>query len=145
MRFWISGPRIMGIRPGVSFGREDFAGRKSTFREAGKPIGQDFVYVVRGDHGQCKIGVTSNPIARIASLRTCSPFPISFAFIGAVDKNAALVEREAHRLLNDRRGQGEWFDTAPELAIAALWGATARLNDKLKLCPWWQSFHRNRA
>ena len=25
MRFWISGPRILGLRPGVSFGQEDFA------------------------------------------------------------------------------------------------------------------------
>jgi hypothetical protein len=24
MRIWFSGPRIMGIRPGISLGREDF-------------------------------------------------------------------------------------------------------------------------
>ena len=27
MRFWFSGPRFMGIRPGVSLGKEDFGSR----------------------------------------------------------------------------------------------------------------------
>ena len=27
MRVWFSGPRIMGIRPGISLGREDFNSR----------------------------------------------------------------------------------------------------------------------
>jgi fatty acid desaturase len=36
MRFWFSGPRIFGVRPGVSFGREDFKrfGQKPAARRA---------------------------------------------------------------------------------------------------------------
>src|SRR2546423_562010 len=85
VRFWLSGPRMFGVRPGISISPNDLRPKPkptSLRRAAGDNIEGSFVYVVRGDHNMIKIGVTTNPAARLASLRTGSPFPIDFAFIG---------------------------------------------------------------
>lgn len=135
MRFWFSGPRFMGIRPGVSFGPGDFrakpgrasAGQTST---ASAPEGS-FVYVVRSDANVCKIGISTNPINRIAQLRTGSSFPLEFSFVGVTPGTGAEIEREAHKMLHRHRLAGEWFDVSPEMATTAVMGAAAKLNHKL--------------
>jgi hypothetical protein len=134
MRFFFSGPRIFGIRPGVSFSAADFKEAPSAAR-ARAPSGEvqgSFVYVVRGDHNLVKIGVSSNPSARLAQLRTGSPFPISFAFIAATPGDGFDIERAAHQMLARQRLNGEWFDVAPEMAIAAVNAAAARIGAPLQ-------------
>jgi hypothetical protein len=129
MRFFFSGPRILGIRPGVSFSASDFKTKEAP-RAARTTSGQiegSFVYVVRGDHNLVKVGVTTNPSARLAHLRTGSPFPISFAFIGCTPGNGYDIERAAHLILDRQRLNGEWFDVVPEMAIAAVNAAAAKL------------------
>lgn len=123
MRFYLFGPKILGVRPGVSFTPDDLRRRNS----AKNSIHGSFVYVVRGDHNMAKIGVTTNPTARIAQLRTGSAFPIDFAFIGCTPGDGYDIEREAHAILARQRCAGEWFDVSPELAISAVTGAAARL------------------
>jgi hypothetical protein len=128
MRVFFSGPRIMGVRPGVSFGAEDFrrlAGNRQ--RQGAEPVTGAFVYVIRGDHNMTKIGVTTNPSARIASLRTASPFPLEFAFIGAMpDNDGYVLEKAAHTALERFRCNGEWFDISPENAVATIIEASKR-------------------
>jgi hypothetical protein len=122
MRFFFTGPRIFGIRPGVSFGAGDF-GAKTQAAPAGKPVEGGFVYVIRGDHNLIKIGVSTNPTARLASLRTASPFPIEFAYVCAVrgpSTEAFALEADAHALLNRQRLNGEWFDIPADMAVAAI-------------------------
>lgn len=123
MRFWIGGPRILGLRTGVSFGPNDFATkRQQTTVRPGKPTGA-FLYVVHGEHNMSKIGVSTNPDARLAQLRTASAFPIDFAYIGAPNCDAAKayeIEAAAHEMLSRQRCNGEWFDVAPEMAVAAV-------------------------
>ena len=62
MRLLFFGPRIFGIRTGLSLGREDFrlAGQQRTTAGAGAVFDPDhgFIYVVKGDNGLCKIGIT---------------------------------------------------------------------------------------
>jgi hypothetical protein len=67
MRFWFSGPRIFGIRSGISLGREDFRARSrsSTTTSGAEPNSDKFVYVVSGGN-LVKIGITANPNARLA-------------------------------------------------------------------------------
>jgi T5orf172 domain len=135
MRFWFSGPRIFGHRTGVSFGPEDLRALRNAQRPrqagAGHPDGS-FVYVVRGGGNLCKIGVSTNPTARLAQLKTASAFPIPFAFIGGTDGTSGYaIEQEAHRILDRCRAEGEWFQCPPELAIAAINGAAAKLGEKL--------------
>lgn len=129
MRFFFTGPRIFGLRPGISFGPEDW--RRAT-RKTSSSITGSFVYVVRGDHNLTKIGITTNPTARLATLRTSSPFPIDYAFIGVTPGGGIDIERGAHALLSHQRLQGEWFDVPPELAIAALTGAAAKLGQPIQ-------------
>jgi hypothetical protein len=63
MRLFFSGPRILGIRPGISFGAEDLFGgrRRWTQRPIGEPMTGSFVYVVRGGRNLVKIGTTTLP------------------------------------------------------------------------------------
>jgi hypothetical protein len=132
MRFWIGGPRIGWFRPGVSFSAQELGmGRERTRARPSKEKGS-FVYVIRGDHHMCKIGVSTNPTARLATLRNGSPFPLSFAFIGATDgANGFAIEQKTHRVLDKHRVEGEWFDIPEELAIATVWAAAASLGEKM--------------
>jgi hypothetical protein len=125
MRVFFSGPRIAGIRPGVSFGPEDF--RKLRAKPAAGPIDASFVYVIRGDHNLTKIGVTTNPSARLASLRTASAFPIDYAYIGMMPDNTGYaLEKATHLALDRFRCNGEWFDVAPQNAVATVCEAARR-------------------
>jgi hypothetical protein len=93
----------------------------------------EFVYVISGDHGRQKIGVSNNPKARLRELQTGSPFPLAFEFVGlAEDGTAYAIEAEAHFLLNEHRQTGEWFTVPPEMAIAAVMGAARRIGRSLK-------------
>lgn len=127
----------MGIRPGISLGREDFArgSQRRTQKAAGQRMDGGFVYAIRGDHNLVKIGVSGNPNARLAQLRTASAFPLELCFVGACQTTGAEIEREAHRLLEPHRTNGEWFDCSPELAGSAIMGAAAKLNQKIAPVP----------
>ena len=41
-----------------------------------------FVYVIEGQAGHHKIGVSRDPIQRLSELQTGSPVPLKFAYIG---------------------------------------------------------------
>ena len=86
--------------------------------------------MIRGEHGLIKLGTSTNPAARLAQLRTASPFPLDFAYVCAVDgdaQSAALLEALTHDMLTKNRLNGEWFDIQPTMAVAAI-AATAHQN-----------------
>ncbi len=130
MRFFFSGPRIMGVRAGIVTDR--IGGSNQSRKPAATQTGS-YVYVIRGEHNLVKIGVTTSPPARLAQLKTGSAFPIEFSFLGFAEMGAYEIEQEAHRLLAKQRCNGEWFDVAPELAVAAIAGAAAKLGKPLSL------------
>lgn len=133
MRLMLFGPRIFGIRPGVSFTPQELFGSFGGSRQ--KPVGEQmtgsFVYVVRGDHNMTKIGVSTNPNARLAQLRTGSAFPIDFAFIGSTPGTGYDIEQGAHSILDRHRCSGEWFDVPPEMAVAAVHASAHRINQPI--------------
>jgi hypothetical protein len=132
MRFFFIGPRILGIRPGISFGASDFMRRpKTTQANPAEPITGSFLYVIRGDHNMVKVGVTTNPNARIAQLRTASAFPINFSYIAVTPGTGFDIEQGAHAMLASHRCNGEWFDVAPEMAVAAIAGAAHKLGQPI--------------
>lgn len=88
--------------------------------------------MIRGDHNMTKIGVSTNPNARLASLRTASAFPIDFAFVGATPSNGYDIEARAHAMLAKHRCAGEWFDVPPEAAVAAIHGAAYELGQPIQ-------------
>src|ERR1700676_121265 len=133
MRFFFIGPRILGIRPGISFGANDLLrlATKPKHRKPGEPITGSFLYVIRGDHNMSKVGVTTNPAARLASLRTGSAFPIDFSYIAVTPGTGYDIEAGAHEMLKSHRCNGEWFDVAPEMAVAAIAGAAHKLGQPI--------------
>jgi Meiotically up-regulated gene 113 len=133
MRFFFIGPRILGIRPGISFSANDLLrlAIKPKHRTPAEPITGSFVYVIRGDHNLVKIGVSTNPNARLAQLRTASAFPIDFSYIAVTPGTGFDIERGAHEMLKSHRCNGEWFDVQPEIAVAAIAGAAHKLNQPL--------------
>jgi hypothetical protein len=128
MRFYLFGPRFLGIRPGISFQPSDLRGRKP-------PTGTSYIYVIKGDHGDVKIGVTKLPKERLAQIQTGSSRKLDYAFIAPVLGNPYTLEQEAHIILANYRMNGEWFDVPPELAIAAITGAAAKLGHSLTAKP----------
>jgi hypothetical protein len=143
MRFFLFGPRFLGVRPGISVSHRELAaawgaGQMTTNRVKARAINTpgkiegSFVYVARCDNNLVKVGVSTNPNARLAQLQTGSAFPLSFAFIGGTDgSDGFAIERETHRILDRCRVNGEWFDCPPEMAIAAVSGAASKLGEKL--------------
>jgi hypothetical protein len=119
-RFWISGPRIFGIRPGISFRLDELLQKPSPRRQ----LQGRFIYIVQADNGMLKIGVSTNPSARLAQLRTASAVPLAIAYVGALRCAGYTVEAEAHRTLAGYRQNGEWFNCPVDMAVAAI-GAAA--------------------
>jgi hypothetical protein len=124
MRFYLFGPRFLGIRAGLSFQPSDLRSHKPPQSAA------SYVYVVKGEQ-HVKIGVTKAPDTRLAQLRTGSASPIDYAFLAPASGDPYAIEREAHAMLARSRLNGEWFDVQPELAIAAVTGAAAKLGQSL--------------
>jgi T5orf172 domain len=137
MRVWISGPRILGRRTGVSFGPEDFRrlGRGMNSGPA-RPRPSAFVYVVKATSGHVKVGVAADPLARLAALQTGASEPLELAYACAVKSNDGYaIEQAAHAMLCGRRLAGEWFDATPDLAVAAIAAASHRLRDPIVEIP----------
>jgi Meiotically up-regulated gene 113 len=132
MRFFFIGPRILGVRPGISFGLNELL-RLATKpqRKSAESMTGSFVYVIRGDHSLVKIGVSTNPNARLAQLRTASAFPIDFSYLAVTPGTGFNIEQGAHAMLASHRCAGEWFDVAPEMAVAAIAGAAHKLGQPI--------------
>ena len=122
MRFYLRGPRILGIGTGISFGPEDFRNRNT--RASSNSSGGSFLYVITGDHERVKVGVSIDPNKRRAQLQTGSPFPLRIAYVAVTPGTGYDIEGEAKRTLDRYRcpdGSGdEWFNVPVELAVAAV-------------------------
>jgi hypothetical protein len=139
MRVWISGPRVAGVRLGLSFGPEDF--RKVTGRPSARssPRRQNitgaFVYVITDGH-RVKLGSSIDPNRRLRELQTGNPRPLQFSFVGITPGPGFDIEMKAKDMLTRHRanmhgGGDEWFDTSPEIATAAMMGAAGKIGQKL--------------
>lgn len=135
MRLWFGGPRVFGIRPGISFGREDlrWLSRPNKTEPSTRPAGS-FLYVIKDERGRSKIGTSANPGQRLRELQTGSAERLALAYIGAPDcgtPEAVRIERSAHDLLDHHRSVGEWFDVPPGIAVSAIAGTAYALNVRL--------------
>ena len=139
VRFWFSGPRILGIRPGISLSPNDFKNKPSGRQR--EPIEGSFVYVISGPDtfgraptpNRVKIGVTKNPSQRLKTLQTGSHMRLRFAFIGCTPGEGYDIEQAAHNVLAAYRLEGEWFDVAPEMAVAAITSCAWKLGHRLQI------------
>jgi hypothetical protein len=124
MRLFFSGPRILGIRPGVILGPGDLTGGP------GKVDGA-FLYAITDPRGQVKIGVTKNPRRRLDELQVGSPYQLRFLQIWATPGEGYDVELEAHVLLERFKTRGEWFKVGAANALASVELAASRLSAPL--------------
>lgn len=131
MRLLVLDRRMFGLRPGITF--RPFGGprRNRAVPRRGREVGT-FLYVLQGEHGLTKIGVSKNPNARLRQLRTASAFPIDFAFVAATPGTGFDIERKAHATLAAHRLHGEWFDVPAKTAVAAVRGAADGLRKPLR-------------
>ena len=75
MRFFFTGPRIFGIRPGVILGASDF--RKAFAPSASRSnMTGSFVYVIEGQAGHHMIGASTDPIARLSGASRPTTHPV---------------------------------------------------------------------
>lgn len=124
MRLFFLGPRIFGMRPGVSVNPRPFMG-------SGNKIEGSFLYVIGSSDGYIKIGVTTNPRGRLTALQTGSPRPISFKYIAATPGTGFDIEEHAHALMGGFRVAGEWFDCAWGTGVLAIKSAASGLSRPL--------------
>jgi hypothetical protein len=135
MRLFFMGPRVLGIRPGISLGASDFRRAfkgSSAPGKAGGAMTGSFVYVIEGENGHHKIGVSRDPIARLAQLQTGSHVPLKFSYIGVTPGTGYDIEARAHELLDAHRKQGEWFLVPASIAIGATIEAAMRLREPMQ-------------
>src|ERR1019366_614354 len=114
MRFYLFGPRFLGIRPGISFQPNDIrAAMARSSMDAGMNAPTTYIYVVKATlptepSSMVKIGITTNLDARLAQLRTGSAFPLDYVFtapapFNSLDTDAYAIEQRAHALLARNR------------------------------------------
>lgn len=79
-------------------------------------VRQSYVYVIGGsDQRLVKIGVSTNPKGRCASIQTGCPFPVSILWLA---EGNGRREDALHEYFTDRRVQGEWFKFPEGHAVA---------------------------
>lgn len=125
----------MGVRTGISFGPSDFAQLRSrpapAASAAPKPI-DTLVYVISSASGVVKIGISGDPLSRLAQLQTASAAPLELVYAAAVESGDGYpIEQAAHDLLDRHRQSGEWFNVSPDMAVAAIAGAAHRLRQPI--------------
>lgn len=96
------------------------------------------VYVVDDETGGCKIGVSAAPYRRLADLQRERDAKLRLIAVCQCPTGRAwTVERQAHRLLADRRLSGEWFDVSAGQAIEAVSRALAMVEAGPLPAPGW--------
>lgn len=101
---------------------------------AGRPPNAtpELIYVIEGQDGLVKIGVSGDPLARLAQLQTASHAPLRIAYSAAVRSgNAFGLERAVHATLDRYRQSGEWFAVPARGAVAAIAAASHEIGDPI--------------
>jgi hypothetical protein len=132
MRLYLFGPRIMGLRPGISISPADIA---KLVTPSPPPRGKStagivgsFLYVIEDGQGRVKVGTSKDPIRRMTQLRSTSDSPLNFSYIGVTPSEGYDIESAAHAALAGHRINGEWFNVRADEAVAAIAGAAFRLH-----------------
>src|SRR5687767_6897382 len=89
-----------------------------------------FVYFIKpvGMEGPIKVGHSSFPMARLASLQTWSPFELEVIAEIEADRS---IETAIHERFARWQVRGEWFEPVPELVALAFGVKEGRKLDDL--------------
>src|SRR4051812_36812138 len=89
-------------------------------------VSESNVYVIGSEGGPYKIGIAGDLRVRLSGIQTGSHTKVSVMFsiqVPAVD--APRIERRAHKVLEEFRLLGEWFETSLEHATLTIMEASA--------------------
>ena len=78
------------------------------------------VYVIKCATGLAKIGVATDPSARLKSLQSATGRHLTLVHSSGARADAYAVEGLAHRKLREHRERGEWFAVCAAEAVAAI-------------------------
>lgn len=67
-----------------------------------------------------KVGISRDPLRRWIDLRVGNPLIEPIAYESELVYRACLIETQVHHELRPLHLRGEWFQCAPEVAIAAI-------------------------
>ncbi len=76
-----------------------------------------FVYLIRcGETDYYKIGVSDNPVERLANLQSANPIELHLIATCGFDSKLAAIraEQDSHRNLAKYNVRGEWFEFKPK-------------------------------
>jgi hypothetical protein len=73
-----------------------------------------------------KVGISDDPVLRLAQLQTGAPFPLRLAY-AFVHSDASRIEAMVHRELRAKRAYGEWFCVTEATARDAIYRAAAAI------------------
>lgn len=80
-----------------------------------------FIYVIGASKGALKIGVATDPQARLKGLQDGNPLFLSIKYTANFNEvEAFIVEGATHEILADRRARGEWFNISLRQAVTAI-------------------------
>jgi hypothetical protein len=91
-----------------------------------------YVYAIGAADGPTKVGMTSQPLNRVAALQHANAELLAHRFFAADERSTALaIERAVHEELKSTHRSGEWFSIPLHDAAAAICSAAARLGRKI--------------
>ena len=81
-----------------------------------------YIYVIGREGGPVKIGVSVQPHGRVIELQTGCPFPLKLFYAHPIATRAEAMQHEAmiHRVYEENRLVGEWFDICEEQGQEAI-------------------------
>lgn len=87
-----------------------------------------YVYVISDNDGNCKIGISRNPISRFQTIQNATHRRLAMIHrIAFDDDDAPKVELAVHHDLARNRRAGEWFVVAPDQALATILRVSAEI------------------
>ena len=92
---------------------------------------QTAIYVIDTDRGVCKVGISNNPVERLANLQTASPYKLRLDY-AAIHSEASRLEVMVHHSLRDKLAYGEWFCVPAPVARDAIAKAAAQIGKPIE-------------
>ena len=79
-------------------------------KESNTVAKRQYLYLMRSEIGLFKIGISTNPRARLSSLISSSGLDVELLAFYKTNEDAKEVEKKLHKLFKKYHVRGEWFD-----------------------------------
>lgn len=87
----------------------DYYNKLKKEKEANTVTNRQYLYLMRSEIGLFKIGISTDPRARLSSVISSSGIDVELIAFYKTDGPAKEVEKKLHKLFQKYRVRGEWF------------------------------------